>query len=734
MRNQFISFVSAMVCMAGVAHAQLQPCSTDQQHQRLLQKYPQLAELEKQFEAQAKMAYKTTAGPDTATYDIPVVVHIVHDYGAENLPDTVIYKAVEYWSKVFVGENYEDSSAVILPFRKYIGRPKIRLHLATKDPNGNPTKGVVRHFSYLTSTGSDQAKYNSWPQNKYVNFWLIKTFNSDHTGAAAYAYMPSTGASIPFYDGVIGLASYIDIQKTFPHELGHVLNLSHTWGSTNQPGVACGDDNVWDTPPTMGHTSCVAALYDVTCAAGYTHTYVSSSGLPDSLVNYPDTTNTQNIMDYSYCELMFTQGQGTRMRTSLTSSTAGRNNLISAANLAATGALDPTPDLPPIADFTTNRAYGAGVVTEPRSTFMTFNNVGSFVFRNASWNDTVSSVQWTFSNGATTPTSTSMTTVNNQFSTPGWVTVKLKATSNAGSDSITNTQAVYAADTTAVGGLGYVQDFASAAAVSKWPMFNFYNNQFKWELYSGAGWDDASCLRFHSWDGSSSRQTGEATGDVDDVYTPAFNLTGLTGNLYLNFKVNGANTTTGISWAINAVNDSMEIDASNSGGVRWQKIGGFTGNQLATAGTKGAEYTTPDPSKWVAMGVSIPTDYRTANSFFRIRYRAGTTGNNTYLDKFYISSSPAGIAEAIKASNTFTVYPNPATAGCTLAVNSGNSGVVNYSISDLAGRVVYTAQKTYTPNTINEENIARSVTPSAGMYFVTVNIDGVGTTQKLVVY
>lgn len=735
MRNRFISFVSAMVCIAGVAKAQVNPCSTDEHYRKLLKQYPQLAEYEKQFEVQMKMAYKITAAPDTTTYDVPMVVHVVHDYGTENINDTVIYQAVQYWSKVFTGQNYEDTAAVIAPFKKYIGNPKVRLHLATKDPSGNPTKGVVRHFSYLSATGSDQAKYSSWPNNKYINVWFIKSFNSSHAGAAAYAYYPSSGASMPYYDGVIGLADYIDVQKTIPHELGHVLNLSHTWGSTNAPGVACGDDNVWDTPPTEGHTSCGAsAMYDVTCATGYTHTFVSVSGLPDSVVNYPDTVNAQNIMDYSYCELMFTQGQGTRMRAALTATTAGRNNLISAANLAATGALAPMPDLRPVADFTENKATGAGVVTDSRSRFLTFNNAASFVFRNASWNDTVSSVAWTFSNGATTPASTSMTTVTNKFSMPGWVTVKLKATSNAGSDSVTNTQAVYVADTTSVGGIGYVQNFSSASAISNWPMFNYYNNQFKWELFSGAGLDDASCLRFHSWDGSS-RTTGEATGDIDDIYTPSLNLSAsTTGNLYLNFQVNGASTTSGLSAWDDMVNDSLEIDASNSGGVRWQKIGGVSGLELATAGTKSTEYATPLSTKWVQKGVSIPVAYRTANSFFRIRYRAGNTGNNVYVDKFYISGSAAGVAETIKSSNTFAIYPNPASAGCTLAFNTGNSGEVSYTITDLAGKVVYTAQKTVAPNSVNEETISRSATPAAGMYFVTVTIEGVSATQKLVVY
>ncbi|MBK6331008.1 MAG: hypothetical protein IPF62_11000 [Bacteroidetes bacterium] len=38
--------------------------------------------------------------------------------------------------------------------------------------------------------------------------------------------------------------------------------------------------------------------------------------------------NVQNIMDYSYCDRMFTIGQGDRMITALTSTTAQRNSLI----------------------------------------------------------------------------------------------------------------------------------------------------------------------------------------------------------------------------------------------------------------------------------------------------------------------------------------------------------------------------------------------------------------------
>ncbi|MES2702420.1 MAG: zinc-dependent metalloprotease [Bacteroidota bacterium] len=735
MFKRIIPFASALLLMAGVTQAQqLRPCSTDEHYREMLKEHPELAEYEPQFAAQmGKQAYyKTTAASDTITYDIPVVVHIVHDYGVEFISDNVIYEAVKYWSIVYNKQN-PDTATVIAPFVPHIGNPKMRLHLATKDPNGNATKGVVRHFSYLTAAASDQAKYQSWPNNKYINIWFIKAFGAASAGAAAYAYYPSSGATMPHYDGIISLYSYINNapNKTIPHELGHVLNLAHVWGSTNSPEVACGDDGVWDTPPTKGHTSCFTN--DTTCSSGYTHTFVSSSGLPDSLVNYPDTNNLQNIMEYAYCDKMFTNGQATRMRTALTSGTAGRNNLITAANLNATGALLPMPDLPPVADFTMNKAVGGGAIVDPRSHFLTFNNAGSFQFRNASWNDTVSSVEWEFSNSPTTATSTSMTTVNNQFAQTGWVTVKLKATSNAGSNTITNSKAVYVADTAVAGGMGYTQNFSNEAGIANWPMFNYYDNQFKWQFYNGAGVDDNSCVMFRSFD-TSNRRTGTATGDFDDIYTPAFNLAGVTGNCYFNFYTSGASTNTGLSGWVTKVNDSLEIQASTSGGARWTKIAGFRGSQVANYGNKVSEYITPDASKWVQRGVNVPATYRTSNTFFRIRYRAGNAGNNMFLDKISISGFPAGVAEAITANTTFNIYPNPATNGCNLVFKTGDNGVVSFSITDVAGRQVFTQSKTYTANSMQQEEISRSVTPAAGMYFVTCTVDGISTTQKLVVF
>ncbi len=723
----------------GFSASAQKPCATDTKYWEMVKKYPGILDLEKQFEDQigsniektaAGAAARTTAisASDTTIFDIPMVVHIVHDYSVENLSDDVIYEAAQYWATVYMCQN-TDTSGVINPFKKWVGNPRMRLHLATIDPNGKPTKGVVRHMSYLTTVADDGAKFDPWPQNKYVNIWVIRTFGASATGAAAYAYLPGMAAYQPYYDGVIVLYDYANYAKTVPHEIGHVLNLQHPWGNTNNPAVACGDDHVDDTPPTKGHNpvGCVAsALYDTACATGYLKHYRTASG-GDSLVDYPDTANSQNIMDYTYCQEMFTKGQCFRMRTALTSTTAGRNNLITAANLSATGALAPMPDLPPVADYIMNRGTGGSFVSDDRSYFLTLNNSNSFLFRNTSWNDTLSDVQWTFSNGASTPSVSSLTTVINRFTVPGYVTVTEVAISNAGSDTLVNTQAVYVADTAGVSPWGYVQNF-DPANCGNWPMFNYYRNNFKWDFYSGASADgDGKCMRYRSFD-TTDKTVGTALGDHDDLFTPGFNLAGITGNYYLNFytsgcRIPGSGTT-----------DSMEIDASTNGGAQWTRIGGASGTSLINNTYSSLEFVPTSASQWVAHAINIPTAYRTANTFFRFRYWPGDIGNNCYLDNFYTYQFPAEVLAPTAAAGSLKLSPNPATNGCNILFKTGYDGSATIMVKDITGRVVYQLHNSYAPDAIAEETIDRSVTPVAGIYLVTVIINGKASTEKLVVY
>jgi hypothetical protein len=329
--------------------------------------------------------------------------------------------------------------------------------------------------------------------------------------------------------------------------------------------------------------------------------------------------------------------------------------------------------------------------------------------------------------------SASTANVTNKFSIPGWVTVSLTATSNAGSNTLVQTNAVYAADTTPVGTIGYAQSFNSEADVLNWPMINYYDNQFKWQFYNGAGKDDNSCVRFRSFD-TSNRRTGTATGDYDDFVTPAFNLEGISGDLYFNFFSSGAYTNVS-GFGVTKVYDSLEIDVTTTGGTRWTKIAGFRTTDLANNGSIGTDFVPNTSSVWKGRGVSVPNIHRSAQTFFRFRVRSGNVGNNIYIDNMSISNLPSEVADmAANSKNNLIIYPNPSANGCNLVYHAGNEGRVKYTIRDVAGKVIYEASRTATPNSTNTEFISRDAVGVPGMYIVTLTADGTTSMQKMVVY
>jgi len=737
--KKFFMLLLAASGFATISNAQ-NSCATDAVYQRLKQQHPEITAFEQQLDNAIKDGMqhvnlekfaKLTSGPDTTIYDIPIVIHVIHDYGNEYLNDDDIFTAVSNWATIYRGEN-SDTSDVIAPFKKYVGNPRIRLHLATIDPNGNPTKGITHHQSYLSYDAGDQSKLDQWSPSSYINIWFINQFSGAEAGAAAYAYYPSAAAYMPYYDGVIGLYSYLNYDKAIPHEIGHVLNLEHPWGNTNAPNVACGDDEVDDTPPTMGHlpTGCTpASLYDVTCATGYYKTYKNISGI-DSVVDYPDTTNSQNIMDYTYCQRMFTKGQVERMRLALTNSIAGRSTLYSPANLAKTGALAPMPDLAPIADFSVER--GTPYTTD-RAFFMCAGDGTQFTFKNRSWNDTITSVSWTFSNDATVPTSSNMNTVNTQFSTPGWVTVSLTATgNNTGSSTTTNTQAVYVADNTSLPA-GSVQEFATTADMAKWPMFNYYNNQFKWDWYSGAGYGDGACVRYRSYDDRTSpaNKTGTPVGDYDDIVSPAYDLTsvvGTGGEVNLNFYTSGS-----YKMGTGSSQDSMQILVSTSCGHVWKSITTLKGSDLLNNSSQSSEFIPTSASQWKAQTINIPVAYRSNKVFFKFRYWPGSNGNNLYMDKIQVSPYTTEVNEVFSTPGGIEIYPNPSKGDCKLVFTTASDGRANYIIRDVTGKTIYQKDGNYTPNAHVEEALSARIFPSSGIYFVTVTIANKTITEKLMI-
>ena len=637
MKKSSFLLLCASLFLAGKSFAQtpVRHCNTDEMRQVYILQHPEILQYEADLENQIQQSLKkinlsqfsrTTTSDQSGNinfwYDIPVVVHIIHDYNsnAEYLTDDNIFNYLIIWNKIYscqstsgISSTPTDTSAVIAPFKKYVGNAHIRLHLATIDPQGKPTKGITRRRSYQTYNGNDQAKYDDWDPASYVNIWTIKTMNVyTNSTAAAYATPPSSGAAAPYRDGIISLYDYLDNDNTINHEMGHVFNLAHPWGNNNnaaQAGVTCvdgGSAGVDDTPPTLGHMlgGCSAAnLYDTVCATNYYKVYVRpSTGATDSLVNYPDTVNAQNIMDYTYCSKNFTKGQCDRMHAALNSGIAHRNNLWDTTNLIRTGVLTasyafaPRPDLPPIPEYCVNNGTKVQYFTIQGT---------ALTFKNRTWNDTVTSMTWTFSNGASTPTQTVAnptynTTLGNSFSQPGWVTVNMSATGNHTGTTSASSTSVFVADATATSGAGYYQGFDPAGDVAKWPTFNYFNNEFKWEA-ANVGMYDNHCLKYTGFDSRLDPSiglypnVGSPFGDYDDFYSIPFNLSSFgTGPCNLNFYTSGASRSSNSL----DITDTFEISYSTDA-MSWVKLTTISKGDLVNKGAIATDYTPATLADWV---------------------------------------------------------------------------------------------------------------------------------------
>lgn len=651
--------------------------------------------------------HKTTSG--TTLYTVPVVVHVVHNYGAELVPDVAVYKLIDTVTSYFLKTN-PDTINIIDKYKQLAANTQIAFKLATKAPDGTPTKGIDHIFSYLTYNSADQAKLNQWPQARYLNIWIVNSINGS---TAAYAYKPAPAAYYPYYDGILFTSNFYPLFATGyrARYFAKYLNLPTPCGETCIDG-----DLIADTPPCGGTINgsglfnC-ANLYEPNC----------------------DTPNVQNVMtNDGDCGVMFTYGQGQYMQYILQIDIGNRDSLIGNYNYLATGMNDPMPDLPPVVDFATRgilpplpaRFFGMGVPVR---------------FTNYSWNDTIVSVSWHFSNAADSASSTALYALTNRFRQPGWATVSLSATgNNTGTTTLTDPHAIYIADTTGIPATGYVQDFDAGPGMDKWPIFNYYNNIFQWRLMDfGFG---HSYLQYTGYDDRPfpENMTGSPQGDYDDIFTPAFDFSGFSDSCYLNFVTSGASIAANVYYR----NDTLEIGYSKDKGQHWLVLKRITGNQLCNKGRVTSPYIPLSPSDWVNHSIAIPSTIRTAGTFFRLRYRPGSdsiqrsNSNYFYLDHFNFSNIP--VAEAVNDPAEYgmgiTIQPNPTAGDAAVFIKQTTPvGSVTMMVSDISGRMVYSVNDAFSSNA-GSIAIPAAAIKTKGLYLVHIVTDKANETAKLLTY
>jgi PKD repeat protein len=300
------------------AEAQHQ-CGFDHRHEHMMQNDPVYQEEQADRERLIRDIIEADFnGMRDAILTVPVVVHVIHlgePVGSgTNISDAQVLSAITALNQDYrkmAGTNGDGAGVDI----------EIEFCLAVRDPNGNATTGINRVNGssvalYATEgitagQGSgavemDVKNLSRWPNNQYYNIWVVNEIENNNGGAGiqGYAYFPTTSpvdGTVLLYNamGTVGnLKSYTNMNRTLTHEVGHGLNLYHTFQSTSSCSAETNcntqGDRVCDTPVTTLNSNCNSP----------------ACGGTQQVANYLDYTS-------QTCKNMFSAGQKNRMRAAL---------------------------------------------------------------------------------------------------------------------------------------------------------------------------------------------------------------------------------------------------------------------------------------------------------------------------------------------------------------------------------------------------------------------------------
>ncbi len=613
------------------------------------------------------------------SFTIPVVFHVLHKGGNENISDAQILDAVNILNRDFRKLN-ADTTSIVTEFKPLAADCNIEFRLASKDPNGRCTNGITRHYDLNTNWDQDYSSYSyTWPPSQYLNIYIVKSIAGG--GAAAYTFLP--GSAPTNMDAIVAIHSYVGsigtanayVSRVLSHETGHWLNLQHVWGSTNNPGVACGDDGVGDTPLTKGFTNC-----------NLSNAIVCTPGVKE---------NIQNYMEYSYCCKMFTQGQRARMHNALNNNIAGRDNLSTNANLIATGVINPTLNCTPIASF-----------IQSTSITCVGNNVG---FTDQSYNAPITN--WKWSSDLSIPVSTLQNGVLN-FSSAGLAQVKLKVTNSFGSDSSLKQAVIVLAGPTASGNINMSQGFESSLIGTEW---------IASQPGQGSAFDQttvaATSGSFSAWiDNYFDNPNSEVS-----LFSPALNLQNAV-NTQLSFKYAYAQQTTNN-------NDRLRVLITTDCGTTWNVLFSKSGTALSTSGVPLSSPFIPFAWNWRTENVDL--NLYSANPLAHIRFEftpdVNGPGNNFFIDDINLSSV-VGLTELHVANTEISLMPVPFSEEISIKNLSGLL-INSASVFDVSSRKVKEIQLNSSEPVIQLHQLNDL---AEGVYFLEMMTEKGKITKKIV--
>lgn len=665
-------------------------CTQVHESEKVFKAFPELSQEFEKKEVEFNRFVQRRAmksGEPEQVYIIPVVFHIIHLDGVENIPDAQVFDAMRILNEDFQKRN-PDVVEVIEEFANLASDIKVEFRLAQLDPDGKCSTGINRIRSELTTEGGDEMKkLIHWPRSKYMNVYVCML-----EGAAGYTYLPTMTDNEYFksrdgivmnyqYIGSIG-TSNVNRSRALTHECGHWFNLKHTWGNTNAPALPnnCnGDDDVLDTPYTIGWQNC--DLYGVSCSS---------------------LDNVQNYMEYAYCSKMFTAGQRDRMHGSLNSSVSQRNNLWSETNLMATGVIGSDG---PICE----------VNYKAENPFICLGESVQFTDKSSYG---VTHWEWDFGDGTIVSGGDPLLHKNptHVFNEEGRYSVKLTVSNANHREEVIRLKYIMVSDSDGRKP-GIEEDFEDAQSSDFWYVLDEKEDgSFEWS--DAAAYEGKKSLFINNYETVLSRSR-------DVLLSQTFDMRS-SNEAIINYR-----------WAYahkgEVTDDKFYVYISNDCGESWKYMKVHRGyTDLVSADSTSAPFT-PGTGEWNfnELIVSDPA-YLTAD--FQVKFVFESLGgNNFYLDNVNILGSEFNaVSDVGQDAFSFKVDGNPVQDVLRISINNGGDKDLTLRIYDMSGRMVWNEaiSRTAADSYVHTANLQHL---NAGIYALHLSDGRAAWSEKIIV-
>lgn len=751
---------------------------------KLGEQYPDFWQAYEAFEnnwnqAKNELDFSSMERSATGAYIIPVVVHVLHEGGSENIARSQVTSMITALNTFYSMEapnlstisgfpafdtvvpyfNGNDTCFISGPGSQMLTRFEFRL--ATKDPQGNCSDGIVRVYTEktndaLTSNATKFKSMSSWDRSKYLNIWSVTTIESSGGNTTlGFAQFPfAFGGQFPLTstDGVTLIHQRIGTSGTASggngatavHEVGHWLGLFHIWGDAE-----CGSDGIDDTPihfgPNYSGPGCFSLPKTATC---YTDTNSTDTAINqlNLLMRYQVGEMWMNCMDYTddNCMSMFSEQQYLKMNVTM-ETIDFRGSLSTTANNLATGTDDASQSSPcdaaPIADLWSTDGSGNYIQMKLICAGQDLTMRDGTFNTSTPGNPTTTRV-WDFPGG--TPSTSTTATQLVTYNTPGTYDVTITSTNSVGTSTKTRDNYVHVSSTTAdESNYVYYEDFEYATSLyeqGKWIIINQgINSGNKWEQATNTGYMSSKCIVMRNDPVAGSWNDNNIIYEKDFLISPSYDLTTISGEK-LYFKFAGARRSA-MPWSYNP--DQLRVYASTNCGETWSlrpiKIDNvsrsiISGDTLYSAGMFTDGFVPTNPSQWNEGEIDLATFTSATN--FRVMFEwtsGGPISNDFYIDQINISNSTSIGIDDPSGETEYEIYPNPVTSTSQIYFTTDNEAKVKVDILDITGRVVFTVHSGNMAAGEHFLEIQNEDFNSAGVYLVRLNVNGKISTKKIIV-